>query len=149
MLALRSPLRTALRDPEAMATVLSDILLGVMATMGLHTLTALGSLPNGWWRAHQRPATSGSLSSEVGVEGVLHIDGEDAQAQRMGHFAKQLHRSTWIGLSGIERRALLLTDYDPGPGAFRCPYEPPHGPSAWNTAPPVRTARSIAGGEGA
>lgn len=125
-LTLRSPFRTISRDPEAMTTI------------GPRSFTVSGSQPNGWWRAHQRPATPGSLTSEVGVEGVLYIHGEDAQAQRVGHFAEQLHRSSWIGLSGVERRALLLTDYDPEPRAFRRPSGTSRESSAWNTAQPVR-----------
>lgn len=88
-------------------------------------------------------------TSEIGVEGILHIDGEDAQPEGMGHFAEQHHWSSLSALSGGERLALVLTDYGPRPGLFRPSCEPLHGPRTWNTVPSGRTARTIAVGEGA
>lgn len=87
-------------------------------------------------------------TSEIGVEGILHIDGEDAQPEGMGHFAEQHHWSSLSALSGGERLALVLTDYGPRPGVFRHPRKLQHRPNAWNRAPSARTARSIAAGEG-
>jgi len=65
-----------------------------------------------------RPCLGTLSNSDIRIECLIEIDGQNAETEGERDFAKQHDRSSWSGLSGVERLTLVQRNYRSSDDAF-------------------------------